>query len=73
MSVVKLKNDSETQDPLFIVSDEISCIQSLGAAFLALAEKEDLPGRFSDLIKLMTEQAVAIVDKLDGWKPVPEA
>ncbi len=61
--------EREQGSPLDLVSDEIDRIESLGAAFLALAEKEDLSGRFGNIVKLMVEAAGMIEDKLEAWEP----
>ena len=56
----------EQGSPLSLVFDEVNRIQSLGAACLALAEKEELTSQFTDLVGLMIEQANLIEDRLEA-------
>lgn len=64
----EVKEDNQ-ESPLSLVLDQISRIQSLGAAFLALAEKEDLSSQFGpkyeDLVEAMVEQINLLESKLE--------
>ncbi len=64
--VNEAEEKGEQKSPLSLVFDEVNRIQSLGAACLALAEKEDLPSTFTDLVGLMIEQAALIEDRLEA-------
>jgi hypothetical protein len=71
LEAVKEKaGEGNQESPLSQVLNQISRIQSLGAAFLAMAEKEDLSSQFGtkyeDLVELMIEQINLLESKLEA-------